>query len=129
MSGNTSEQSPQLEMHPGFDSQITVNNKHDGNNVRPCAASQRHIRTEQKRRDRINEGFVALQALLPGKEKVEKAIMLTQAADYIKQLQVCAKSYLRKKHLQDAAAHTDSLPRSACSLSIKHSSSVFGAEL
>lgn len=87
MSGNTSEQSPQLEMHPGFDSQITVNNKHDGNNVRPCAASQRHIRTEQKRRDRINEGFVALQALLPGKEKVEKAIMLTQAADYIKQLQ------------------------------------------
>ena len=36
--------------------------------------------------------FVALQALLPGKEKVEKAVMLTQAADYIKQLQVRLRS-------------------------------------
>ena len=146
-SANTSSQSPQLELHPGFDGESNLFKQGSG----PCAASQRHIRTEQKRRDRINEGcacpllnllasrplmsfcsaileatkaivqpnlaccqpsdlpasscvgilsfnscsenvlynrFVALQALLPGKEKVEKAVMLTQAADYIKQLQV-----------------------------------------
>lgn len=51
------------------------------------AASQRHIKTEQARRDKISAGFQALQDLLPGREKVEKAMLLGQAADYICQLQ------------------------------------------
>ena len=51
-------------------------------------ASARHIKTEQARRDKIAAGFSALSDLLPGKEKVEKALLLTQAAEYISQLQV-----------------------------------------
>lgn len=109
----------------------------DSNEARPAkcnkradaqAASQRHIKTEQARRDKISAGFQvrarpggtancaqktdlppsqsrqlclygeiyvttfvqALQQLLPGREKVEKAMLLTQAADYISQLQVLA---------------------------------------
>eukprot|EP00884_Botryococcus_braunii_P010179 jgi/Botrbrau1/19162/Bobra.0077s0073.2 len=50
-------------------------------------ASQRHVVTEQKRRDKINEGYAELQQLLPCTEKVEKARLLMQAAEYTRQLQ------------------------------------------
>ena len=127
-SGNTESHSPPL-APCAFEGEVSLF-KTARSASGPCQASQRHIKTEQKRRDRINEGcawlalgvseqtwrghglavdkccacfliqctdsfcmpwcrFVALQALLPGKEKVEKAVMLTQAADYIRQLQVC----------------------------------------
>lgn len=57
LSGNTSSHSPQLEqLRPGFDSSDVSHLKVVLNGSGPCAASQRHIRTEQKRRDRINEG-------------------------------------------------------------------------
>ena len=44
--------------------------------------------TEQRRRDRINEGFQALKALMPTQEKQDKASFLMAAVDYIRQLQV-----------------------------------------
>ncbi|KAK9797090.1 hypothetical protein WJX73_008575 [Symbiochloris irregularis] len=84
-SGNTDSASPTLGAgaYDGEASMFKAARSSSG----ACQASQRHIKTEQKRRDRINEGFVALQQLLPGKERVEKAVMLTHAADYIRQMQ------------------------------------------
>lgn len=50
----------------------------------------RHIETEQRRRDRINEGFKALRELLPTTEKMDKANFLMACVGYIRQLQVRA---------------------------------------
>ena len=53
-SANTSSQSPQLDTHPSFEGEAILRASRSGSGI--CAASQRHIRTEQKRRDRINDG-------------------------------------------------------------------------
>ncbi|BDA46989.1 probable anthocyanin regulatory Lc protein at N-terminal half [Coccomyxa sp. Obi] len=53
----------------------------------PTRAGLRHVQTEQRRRDRINEGFAALKALMPGHEKADKATFLSNTVAYIKQLQ------------------------------------------
>ncbi|CAL5218448.1 g129 [Coccomyxa viridis] len=50
-------------------------------------SSNRHIETEQRRRDRINEGFQALRDLMPAQEKMDKASFLMAAVDYIRKLQ------------------------------------------
>lgn len=47
----------------------------------------RHIETEQRRRDRINEGFKALRELLPTTGKMDKANFLMACVAYIRQLQ------------------------------------------
>lgn len=46
-----------------------------------------HVATEQRRRDKINEGFLALRELIPHKDKMDKATFLQQAVEYIRQLQ------------------------------------------
>ena len=51
-------------------------------------APRSHVQTEQRRRDRINEGFNHLRELIPNKEKLDKAAFLMSTMDYIKQLQV-----------------------------------------
>ncbi|EIE21885.1 hypothetical protein COCSUDRAFT_56332 [Coccomyxa subellipsoidea C-169] len=53
----------------------------------PVKSGLRHVQTEQRRRDRINEGFAALKALMPGQEKMDKATFLNSTVEYIKQLQ------------------------------------------
>ncbi|CAK0785242.1 hypothetical protein CVIRNUC_008448 [Coccomyxa viridis] len=60
------------------------------------SASRRHIQTEQKRRDKINEGYQELQKLL-GVENIEKAQLLMQAADYTRQLQAAMRQLLDLK--------------------------------
>lgn len=51
-------------------------------------STARHIETEQRRRDRINEGFKTLRELLPMQEKMDKANFLMSCVAYIRQLQV-----------------------------------------
>lgn len=89
----------------------------DGEPDEPCAKMSRpgrsvmsHVATEQRRRDKINEGYVqlavqistlvsvaedcccsrfgALRELIPHKDKMDKATFLQQAVEYIRQLQV-----------------------------------------
>ena len=82
---------------------------------RPGRSVLSHVATEQRRRDKINEGsvtrplcsvprnllserykacafyfcrFNALRELIPHKDKMDKATFLQQAVDYIRQLQV-----------------------------------------
>ncbi len=54
----------------------------------------RHIETEQRRRDRINDGFKALRELLPTTEKMDKANFLMACVSYIRQLQVLLHSHI-----------------------------------
>lgn len=67
----------------------------------PCTKSGRpgrsvlsHVATEQRRRDKINEGFVALRELIPHKDKMDKATFLQQAVEYIRQLQAVMQQLL-----------------------------------
>ncbi|KAL0051858.1 hypothetical protein WJX82_003338 [Trebouxia sp. C0006] len=54
---------------------------------RPGRSVLSHVATEQRRRDKINEGFLALRELIPHKDKMDKATFLQQAVEYIRQLQ------------------------------------------
>ncbi|KAM7527371.1 hypothetical protein LguiB_030781 [Lonicera macranthoides] len=51
-------------------------------------AAEVHNLSERRRRDRINEKMKALQELIPGCNKSDKASMLDEAIEYLKSLQV-----------------------------------------
>ncbi|KAJ1294222.1 hypothetical protein BS78_01G129300 [Paspalum vaginatum] len=49
--------------------------------------AQDHIIAERKRREKINQRFVELSAVIPGLKKMDKATILSDAARYVKELQ------------------------------------------
>ncbi|KAJ3695460.1 hypothetical protein LUZ60_000837 [Juncus effusus] len=51
-------------------------------------AAEVHNLSEKRRRSRINEKMRALQSLIPNSNKTDKASMLDEAIDYLKQLQL-----------------------------------------
>ncbi|KMT19193.1 hypothetical protein BVRB_1g015850 [Beta vulgaris subsp. vulgaris] len=51
-------------------------------------AAEVHNMSEKRRRQRINEKMKALQKLIPNSSKTDKASMLDEAIDYLKQLQL-----------------------------------------
>lgn len=51
-------------------------------------AAEIHNLSEKRRRSRINEKLKALQTLVPNSNKTDKASMLDEAIDYLKQLQL-----------------------------------------
>ncbi|KAJ8461238.1 hypothetical protein OPV22_034164 [Ensete ventricosum] len=51
-------------------------------------AAEVHNLSEKRRRSRINEKMKALQSLIPNSSKTDKASMLDEAIEYLKQLQV-----------------------------------------
>ncbi|CAG7898833.1 hypothetical protein BRARA_H01713 [Brassica rapa] len=53
-----------------------------------CRAAEVHNLSEKKRRSRINEKMKALQSLIPNSNKTDKASMLDEAIEYLKQLQL-----------------------------------------
>ncbi|GLT34208.1 hypothetical protein SLA2020_087350 [Shorea laevis] len=59
---------------------------------RPCSkrsrAAEVHNLSEKRRRSRINEKMKALQNLIPNSNKTDKASMLDEAIEYLKQLQL-----------------------------------------
>uniref|UniRef100_A0A6N2MVK5 BHLH domain-containing protein n=1 Tax=Salix viminalis TaxID=40686 RepID=A0A6N2MVK5_SALVM len=64
------------------------------NTMRPRSSSKRsraaevHNLSEKRRRSRINEKMKALQNLIPNSNKTDKASMLDEAIEYLKQLQL-----------------------------------------
>ncbi|CAN4088404.1 unnamed protein product [Withania somnifera] len=57
------------------------------NSSRRSRAAAVHNQSERRRRDRINERMKALQRLVPNASKTDKASMLDEVIDYLKQLQ------------------------------------------
>ncbi|KAK9840638.1 hypothetical protein WJX81_006158 [Elliptochloris bilobata] len=58
-----------------------------GGGDNPLSGANRHTQTEQRRRNRINEGYSALRELIPSKEKSDKATFLMAVVQYVRQLQ------------------------------------------
>lgn len=56
------------------------------NNTR-FSSSQEHIMAERKRREKLSERLIALSAMVPGLKKMDKASVLGDAINYVKQLQ------------------------------------------
>ncbi|KAE8665791.1 hypothetical protein F3Y22_tig00112529pilonHSYRG00032 [Hibiscus syriacus] len=52
-----------------------------------CRAAAIHNQSERKRRDKINQRMKTLQKLVPNSSKTDKASMLDEVIDYLKQLQ------------------------------------------
>ncbi|RDX62463.1 Transcription factor PIF7, partial [Mucuna pruriens] len=58
-----------------------------GNSKRRSRTAAVHNQSERKRRDRINQKMKALQKLVPNASKTDKASMLDEVINYLKQLQ------------------------------------------
>nr|XP_027187108.1 transcription factor bHLH18-like isoform X1 [Cicer arietinum] len=54
---------------------------------RSSSETQDHILAERKRRQVITERFIALSAIIPGLKRTDKAYILREAINYVKQLQ------------------------------------------
>ncbi|CAK9159457.1 unnamed protein product [Ilex paraguariensis] len=58
------------------------------NSLKRSRAAEVHNLSEKRRRSRINEKMKALQNLIPNSNKTDKASMLDEAIEYLKQLQL-----------------------------------------
>ncbi|XP_022772201.1 transcription factor SPATULA-like isoform X2 [Durio zibethinus] len=77
-----------------YDSEVQEASETPSNQERPRSSSKRsraaevHNLSEKRRRSRINEKMKALQNLIPNSNKTDKASMLDEAIEYLKQLQL-----------------------------------------
>ncbi|XVF36302.1 hypothetical protein REPUB_Repub19eG0046700 [Reevesia pubescens] len=78
----------------GYDSEIPEQSEVPSNQERPRSSSKRsreaevHNLSEKRRRSKINEKMKALQNLIPNSNKTDKASMLDEVIEYLKQLQL-----------------------------------------
>ncbi|KAL9685236.1 hypothetical protein QQ045_022684 [Rhodiola kirilowii] len=63
------------------------NKKKGSNSVKRSRAAAIHNQSERKRRDKINQRMKTLQKLVPNSNKTDKASMLDEVIEYLKQLQ------------------------------------------
>ncbi|XP_031263811.1 transcription factor bHLH18-like [Pistacia vera] len=66
--------------------------KRVGSVTRAPLLAQDHVIAERKRREKLNQRFIALSALVPGLKKTDKATVLADAIKYMKQLQELVKT-------------------------------------
>ncbi|XP_074578366.1 transcription factor bHLH25-like isoform X2 [Curcuma longa] len=59
---------------------------------KPSHSNKEHIIAERKRREKLNQRFIALSAIVPGLKKMDKTSVLSDAIKYLKQLQEKVKS-------------------------------------
>ncbi|KAI3768219.1 hypothetical protein L2E82_18717 [Cichorium intybus] len=69
--------------------------------------AQDHVLAERKRREKLNQHFISLSALLPNLKKMDKASVLEDASNYIKELQLRVKelkelSGTKRKNVQES---------------------------
>ncbi|XP_057736297.1 transcription factor bHLH19-like [Arachis stenosperma] len=63
------------------------NNKRTTKKARNSIEALDHIMSERKRRQQMAEKFIALAAAIPGLKKIDKASILQEAINYVKELQ------------------------------------------
>nr|XP_017240986.1 PREDICTED: transcription factor bHLH18-like isoform X2 [Daucus carota subsp. sativus] len=66
--------------------------------------AQDHVIAERQRRERLSQMFIQLSSLVPGLKKIDKASVLGEAANYIKQLQGRVKALEEKMIEKDGEA-------------------------
>ncbi|KAL5722113.1 hypothetical protein ACHQM5_005672 [Ranunculus cassubicifolius] len=84
----------------------SIGNSHSVTDLRKCdgsstdSAKHEHVIVERKRREKLTKQFIVLSALVPGLKKTDKATVLGDAVELIKQLQE------RLKTLEEQTSHT-----------------------
>ncbi|XP_074555865.1 transcription factor bHLH25-like [Curcuma longa] len=72
---------------------------------RTASHNQEHLLAERKRREKLSQHFVALSAIIPGLKKMDKASVLGDAIEYLKQLQEkvqCLEDQVAKRCIESA---------------------------
>ncbi|KAE9457328.1 hypothetical protein C3L33_10785, partial [Rhododendron williamsianum] len=77
--------------------------KRNCTNSKRVSSSQEHVLSERKRREKISQRIIALSAMVPGLKKMDKASVIGDAIDYMKQLQEQVKT------LEEQASKTISM--------------------
>lgn len=72
--------------------------------IRNPLQAQDHVIAERQRRERLSQMFIQLSSLVPGLKKIDKASVLGEAANYIKQLQGRVKTLEEKVTEKDGEA-------------------------
>ncbi|XP_062101957.1 transcription factor SPATULA isoform X2 [Humulus lupulus] len=88
-------------------------------------AAEVHNLSEKRRRSRINEKMKALQNLIPNSNKTDKASMLDEAIEYLKQLQLQVQMLAMRNGL---SLHPVSLPGALQPAHLPHMRRDFGEE-
>ncbi|XP_055804698.1 transcription factor bHLH18-like isoform X2 [Solanum dulcamara] len=80
----------------GFGAADTTTTDQKKSYNRTSVQAQDHVLAERKRRERLTQRFIALSTLIPNLKKLDKATVLGDAIEYIKQLEKQVKSLEEK---------------------------------
>ncbi|XP_074375158.1 transcription factor bHLH18-like [Apium graveolens] len=83
---------------------VSEGNRKAATTTRNPLQAQDHVIAERQRRERLSQMFVQLSSLVPGLKKIDKASVLGEAANYIKQLQGRVKTLEEKVIEKDGEA-------------------------
>ncbi|KAG6555227.1 hypothetical protein Mapa_003268 [Marchantia paleacea] len=92
---------------------VSADNRNRAGGPRKPAGAQEdlnvsHVLAERRRREKLNDRFMSLRALVPFVTKMDKASILGDAIEYVKQLQ----KRIQELELRDKQAESSHLPRS-----------------
>ncbi|KAI9164889.1 hypothetical protein LWI28_004045 [Acer negundo] len=88
VSENETNEEHDCESEEGIEAQVDEGPTKAANRTKRSRAAEVHNLSEKRRRSRINEKMKALQNLIPNSNKTDKASMLDEAIEYLKQLQL-----------------------------------------
>ncbi|TXG59413.1 hypothetical protein EZV62_013986 [Acer yangbiense] len=88
VSENETNEEHDCESEEGTEAQVDEGPTKAANRTKRSRAAEVHNLSEKRRRSRINEKMKALQNLIPNSNKTDKASMLDEAIEYLKQLQL-----------------------------------------
>ncbi|XP_010316043.1 transcription factor bHLH18-like [Solanum lycopersicum] len=85
-----------IEAAMGFGAAITTTTDQKKSYNRTSVQAQDHVLAERKRRERLTQRFIALSTLIPNLKKLDKATVLGDAIQYIKELEEQVKTLEEK---------------------------------
>ncbi|KAH0697376.1 hypothetical protein KY290_015246 [Solanum tuberosum] len=88
----------------GFGAAVTTTTDQKKSYNRTSVQAQDHVLAERKRRERLTQRFIALSTLIPNLKKLDKATVLGDAIQYIKQLEEQVKTLEEKNKPEIPAA-------------------------